>query len=251
MANVKQIRRDTGDVVVDEERRKKYALANGIGIFELQFKKNFPFDMRIFGYDDLVVRRINNNHGNEVRTVAEIVPSGYLTFSPNEEQVLVAFIPDTPKNRKLLALTIYTADFYIVSLTLKGNVEVPGEQIREEILEFAKSLGVQLPTAAQRNPRRNAPVVAPRFKTLQDVEDTIHKKHESLVEALKSEHGEKFKDSSVYKNVVGKEIESIATNLGLKERIIKAPAVVKPIKDTPKRMPVIKAPVKEEESLVS
>jgi hypothetical protein len=257
--------RPEGVVVTDDKRRLKFAQQRGFNMFELQLKKSQSFDQKIFGYDDLVVRKIDRVNSSEVQMQVIIEKGSDILFTPNDENVLIAYLPDTPKNRRLLALTIYTASFFINCLILKSNVEVPGEQIRKEILDYARQIGVKIPTPADRNPRRNVPVVAPRFKTVAEVETAILAKHASLIEALKEEHGDKFQKSAIYISVVQKDIDTLCRNVGLldagtavEDTGDSAPVIARPSKAGRVRLPVEKAPaidrtskVKEPEGLVT
>ena len=100
MAMVRSARRMTGTVVTDVERKIGYAKERKISMFELRYKQRQPFDQKYFGMDDLVVERIERPNSYDVSISVRIEPGTDVNFTPNDENVLTAFVPDTPRNRR-------------------------------------------------------------------------------------------------------------------------------------------------------
>ena len=218
MAFTKAPRRpSSGNLIVDDQRKINYALERNINMFELRYKKRQPFDQGYFGLDDIVVERIERPNSHDIKIDVRIERSTQIIFTPNEEGVLVCFIPDTPKNRRVLALMWYEADWIIARL-IKPDGEIPGMHIQREIKAYADTLGVQAPEPISRTIRRgNAPAPAPKPQNMAAVEAIVHKRHASLIEALQKENGENYKNSTIYQAVIKKEIVLMASNLGIHE----------------------------------
>ena len=214
MARIKSIRRATGTTVTDNERKINYALQKGYNMFELQFKKRAPYDQTYFGFDDIRIERIESPNSMEIRMAIEIEPVTQIAFTQNEEGVSVCYLPDTPRNRKLLALQLYECDWVITRL-ITPQMEKPASQIQAEILAYAKELGVKPPAPTARNPR-NAIPVKPSPKTVAEVEAQVFAKHSVLIDALKKEHGADFRSSAIFMSVVLTEIDGICAGFGIK-----------------------------------
>jgi len=255
MALSSRMRRRIGgrNIIDDAERKLNYALEKGINMFELRYRKRYPFDQKYFGYDDIQVERVERANSADIQMGVRILRGTDICFTPNEENVLTCFIPDTPKNRKLLALTIYDGDFEITRLIMPSG-EIPMRQIQEEIRKYATELGVKPPVKDGLTPRqrKNVPHVRKRLTTFIEVEATVNEKHQTLLQALKAEHGDKYKDSTIYKTVIEPDVLALCKTFGI-EYAEPAPEMPKGYEEkkapaTPKA--IKRAAAKKEETLV-
>lgn len=129
--------------VMDPTVRINKILEAGFNVFELRHRKSSPYNKTIMGFDDVDVQIIRSLT-HEVRYSTKIRAGSMLSFEPDEEFILTAFLPDTEKNRRLLAKQIYSCEWSIVQLiTPTGNI--PSTQIQNEINAIAKALGVPKP----------------------------------------------------------------------------------------------------------
>lgn len=130
--------------VVDPSVRINKILEAGFNVFELRHRKSSPYNRVIMGFDDVRVELVTSLNNSEIRYSTSVVPGSALSFEPDQENILYAYLPDTEKNRRLLAKQIYSCEWNIVQLiTPSGNISAV--KINEEINKIAKHLGVEKP----------------------------------------------------------------------------------------------------------
>lgn len=125
------------------ERKINLMLENGFNVFILRWKKIYPFPVSTFGYEIMTFMQ-RTSRGNLETSFAPIVERGEITFDPDEMDVPVAYLVDTPYNRKLLATVHYIAQFTVNGLiTPSGTINK--DVVNAQIGKYAEELGIKMP----------------------------------------------------------------------------------------------------------
>jgi hypothetical protein len=118
-------------------------LENGFNCFVLKYKRQHNGKIHRFGFDIVELTQQSRRGGTEVYYKAQI-GKGEMTFTPDEMEVPVAYCPDTPRNRDIMALEVYTAPYYISSL-ITNTGTIIGETAEKDIVALAEKKGVKKP----------------------------------------------------------------------------------------------------------
>lgn len=229
MAVPKPSPKKRGRVVTDVQQRIGLLLERDIGVFELRYFKRAPYPKKLFGVDDVIVHIQESPNSHEIKYNVEVRHGSDVEFTEDENNILTAYLPDTPKNRRILAKTIFIAKWEIIALyTNQGTI--PKTQIQQEIKEQAEKLGIKPPpdmrSHAQmlRERRRPGqpeqpasavpePTPEPAKKaepiTKEVAENTVFERYEGLVAFLQNKHGQHWKATSEYKQVLKPEIDKL------------------------------------------
>lgn len=210
------------------DRKIRYALEKGISMIELRSKKRLPFDLNYFGYDDVSIEEGENTNTNDVWVNVKIERHSQITFVENSDKVLVAFIPDTPRNRRKLAISYYVADYIIARLITPTN-DVMGSQFILDIKALADELNIKPPVhvdpfmkrkqITEQQQKDNAAVTTQNSMTSkilsqEDAEEIVHAKYPNLIAFLRGKHGN-FKDNDVYESSVWPEVVQLCSTNGI------------------------------------
>jgi len=231
-----------GKTEMTPEKKINLMLQQGINVFILRWKKVHAFRTSYFNLE--VLRFIKRISGPTRET--KIVPKverGELKFDPDENDVPVAYLPDTPYNRQALAMSFYSSQ-YVISGLITPTATVSAGEIQKEIEALSVKAGVPKPvprkivgvygdsirvkpkvgqatksapktiTAAQsvygNEEKKNEEMAKATTLTVDECfkngEEKAHAKYATLIQKLQKEGPKIWKSSKYYKDVVEVEV---------------------------------------------
>ena len=130
------------------DRKINLMLENNFNVFILKWKRVHLFQTSMFGLEIVDFMQVANRSRMEV-SYKPLVKRGELFFEPDESmpeemRVPVAYMADTPFNRKYLATQFYSSPYAIAGLITKSGI-MDRDAINAEIETYAKQLGVVVP----------------------------------------------------------------------------------------------------------
>jgi hypothetical protein len=157
----------------------------------------------------------------------------------------VAYAADTPRNRNILAIGIYTNPFTINGLITPSG-SIPTREIQVEIEKLSIKLGIQKPIRSGQAsgvygntyPGKNVPIEKPavtpetpvekKFNTVEaclaEAEQTVFERFAPFVVKMKEEHKNQWRNTREYRDTFVPAIDLAYRRL-LKDNGIKEPVV--------------------------
>jgi hypothetical protein len=129
---------------ISTEKMIALFLEKGMSLFVLRYRKASPYGSGMFGFEIFDVVQIDSPNSLELGFKIIRKNSNELEFTPDESNIPIGYVADTPKNRRVLAAHYYSEMLDIVML-ITPERNVPGPQIKAELKKIADEKGILPP----------------------------------------------------------------------------------------------------------
>ena len=196
---------------------------NNKGVFVVRYRKPRPFGQEMFGFDCFETIRHEDVNSGEISFRLIKSKTNAINFEPDENNIPIAYVVNTVRNKKILAEHIYSPIIDVVMLANPEGV-IPGAVIKEELRKMAEAMGIKHPTpnsSYDQLIRKNQEDLQNQNDALamigkssnplspEDAERVVYKKYDGLIKFLKDQNGDGWRKTKEYKSVIKPEIEKL------------------------------------------